>query len=627
MLEPLGIPGLLVGGRAIYFGELLGATVMQDDDDIPGGVDATPDLDLVAVRTDNYLFGVQAGLQGMFNLGSSLRVGGNVKAGIYDNEVYRRRTFLSSNVQSRNQDSSDDDHETAWGFEANPRVEVRLSDNVMLTAAGTFLWLGNVSEALDHYANVTDLDDHDLRANRDVYFYGGSVGLTFLLDNAAPGISVGPAFVDTGAYAGSDAEGYAGGGSISEVDERIQELEATTARKANPNVSVEVSGWINRMIMAWDDGRNRDAFVVDNVSARSRLEFNGYAKIARGWSAGYYMSLGLDDIASNDVDQRDLRGENQIEVRHSAWWVRNNQLGTATMGHTSTATDNIILIDLGGIMPGAANIALIGGGLLVRHADQYHEGEDALIGKTSLDDFTGGGSVDTLRRNAVRYDSPRFAMLGGRVDLSAAWGEDDFYDASVWYRTSWDDWKFRGGFGYLHDTDDGTRPGTRDREEYKGSASLLHVPSGLFATAAYVRREFHGTDDSDQTVFGEVTTGLVTPPGTNRPPLDYLYTAAGIRRGFSSIGDTSFYGEYAQVDDAITGLAEGGITGEVTDSKLTMFGAAICQNIDAAAMDVYAGFRVFQFDTAGVRTTEPRYPIGEPLTDISIAYSGARIKF
>lgn len=619
MLEPLGIPGLLIGGRAIYFGEGLGATVMEETDDVPGGGSGTA-RDMVSVRTDNRMLGVQAGLQGMFDLGGGIHVGGNVKAGIYDNSVYRRRTFFSLNQSSRNQDSSNDDHVTSWGVEANPRVEFKLSDSVFLTASGTFLWLGNVSQAVDQYATITDLDDHDLRANRDVYFYGGSLGLTFMLDDALSSPGSAPSFIDTADYGPS--------ASLADVDDRILDLEETTARKGNSKVTFEVTGWINRMLLAWNDGRDRDAYFVDNTAARSRFEFSGYAKIARGWSAGYLMAIGIDDVASNDVDQVDLRGEHQIELRHSAWWIRNSMLGTVTMGLTSPATDDIILNDVGGIMPGAANISTIGGALIVRHADEPENGDAALITRTTLDDFAAGGSVDTLRRNVVRYDTPRYTVLGGKLDLSAAWGEDDFYDVAAWYRLNWNDWKFRGGVGYLRDMTEGRAGGKRDREEYKGSASLLHVPSGLFGTVAYVRREFHGNEVSDQTVYGENTTGVVTAPGTNRPPIEYLYSAAGTRRGYSSVGDTSVYGEFALVDNAITGLNEAGITGEVTDSKLTMFGAAISQNIDAAAMDIYAGFRYFTFDTEGVRVFNGvQRNIAEPLTDMSLAYTGARIKF
>lgn len=626
VVEPLGVPGLMVGARAIYFGEELGVAVMKN-------IDAMPDRsgnarDRPFVRTDNYLIGVQAGLQGMFDLGGGLSVGGNVKAGIFDNEVVRRRAFFSENQSVRNMDITDRDRDVAWGVDVNPRVNLQLSDNAFLTVAGTFLWLGNVSQAVDHFVAVADRDDNDLRANRDVYFYGGSLGLTFLLDNMSSGS--GPSYIDMEDFpAGA-------GGSIEDVDERVVELEETTTRRGNSKVTVEVSGWVNRMVMAWDDGHKQDAYIVDNVASRSRIELNGYAKIARGWSAGYYLGLGIDDQASNDLDQLNAQGEDQIELRHSMWWVRNNMLGTINVGHGSTATDNVILNDVGGIMPGAANISTIGGGLLVRHADEPDHDDEALITTpytTTLDDFAAGASVDTLRRDVIRYDTPRFDVLGGKLDFSAAWGEDDFYDVSAWYRINWNDWRFRSAIGYLHDktTPVGRTTSNRDREEIKGSASLLHVPSGLFGTAAYMHRTFNGYDPSKQAVFGENTAGKITPPGANRPPIDYFYAAAGIRRGFSSIGETSVYGEFAQVTDAIAGLEEAGFpagSGEVDESRLTMFGAAICQDLDWAAMDLYAGFRIFQFDTHGIRTFSGNQRwIAEPLSDISIAYTGARIKF
>lgn len=630
IVKPFGIPGLLFGPRAIYFGEDLGVTAMEETDDVPGFVPQGTARDQVSVRTDNWLLGFQAGLQGMFDLSDDLRIGGSVKAGIYDNFVSRRRTFFSLNQSVRRQDLSDSDDVLAYAVEVNPRVELRVADGVFLSASGNFLWLDNVSEATSHFASVTNPNDRDARANGDVFFYGGSLGLTMEFDTGSSGsLSDGSPSLFP--------DGPATGATLSELEERIAELESSTARKGNSKVSFEVSGWINRMILGWDDGANSDAYIVDNVASRSRIDFEGAAKITRGWTAGYYLSLGLDDIASNDVDQLNSSGEGAepVTLRHSAWWVRSNTYGTATVGLTSTATDNIILNDLGGIMPGAANIATIGGSFTVRRSDEPETGDAALITRTTLNDFSGGASVDTLRRNIFRYDAPRLSGLWGNLDLSVAWGEDDFFDTAARYSINWNDIRFRFGAGYLHDTTEGNQPGgntgSRDREEYKGSASLLHVPTGLFATAAYVQREFNGTNTSDQAIFGEVTTGILLPPGTNRPnrpSLHYLYTAAGFRQRYSSLGETTIYGEWARVDDAITGLREAGLD-EVTDSQLEMMGAAIVQNIDAAAMDIYAGFRHFSFDTTGRRLIggNVRENAPEPLTDINFAYGGVRIKF
>jgi hypothetical protein len=624
LVRPLGIPGLVIGARGIFFGEQLSSTAMDQADDVPGlGTDNQRDH--VSIRTDNFLFGMQVGLQHMFEVGDFMRIGGSIKGGLYNNFVDRERTYVSENVTNlRSFETSDSANVFAQSLEINPRLEFKLSDGVLLTAAGSFLWLNNVSTALPHYASVEDLNgNRNVGAKDDVYFYGGSLGLTFMLD--PPSASKGaltPIVPDT-----SPA-------SYTDLEDRIADLEETDARRGNKNVSLSISGWVNRMLLAWDDGASKDVYIVDNTSSRSRLEFEGAVKIARGWGAGYILSFGMDDKAANDVDQLDQSGESQIELRESAWWVRSNDLGTVTVGHTSPATDNIILKDVGGIMPGAANIATMGGGFYLRGADTYEQGPNGLITgtlSTTLNDISGGASVDTLRRDVVRYDAPRVSSQWGNVDLAAAWGEDDFYDFAGEYGINYNDWKFRFGAGYLRDTTESTgRTNTkRDREEYKGSASLIHVPSGLFATAAYVRREFNGFDASSQAVFGENTQGLVTPRGSNRPPLEYLYTAFGVRRPYWSIGDTSIYGEYAEVDDAITGLREASLR-EVTDSELTMFGAAISQDIDAASMDVYAGFRYYTFDTEGVQFRTATGVTGQspaPLTDLVLGYAGTRIKF
>jgi hypothetical protein len=219
------------------------------------------------------------------------------------------------------------------------------------------------------------------------------------------------------------------------------------------------------------------------------------------------------------------------------------------------------------------------------------------------------------------------------LQFSAAAGENDFWDAALRYRIDFDQWRFQAGIGYMPDTDAGSRVsegGTRDRREWKGSASLLNVPTGLFITAAYVNREFHGNDPSNQAVFGEKTVGLVTAPGSNRPDLRYGYLKAGLRKSFTSLGDTKIYAEAAVASDGLTGLREGGPF-EVTDSQLRILGAGIVQDIDSAGMQLYLGFRHFELDIEGVRDSNSQ-PGGvitfpAPIGDINMIYAGTRITF
>lgn len=624
VLSSFGVPGLSLGARGLYYGEEFATTTFEEADDVPGGTDTNPDRDQVTVRTDNYMLGLQAGLQGMFDINPYLSVGGSVAGGLYANRVERRRTFRSANVSTRFQDSTLDDTVLAQAVEVRPRLDFRIAEGWTLSASGSLLWLNNVSDAVSHYATATDLQDRDIRADKDVFFWGGSLGLKYALENWGTNSGDEPS--------SSESDVAAAGASYDELEERIADLEASTARKGTrAPITLSVSGWINQGLLAWDDGVESDVNQVQFVSARSRLEFAGSAKIARGWSAGYLLGLGINDNDSTDVSQITDEGDDDptLVVRHSNWWLRSNKFGTATVGFGSTATDNIILEDTGGIIAGAQNIATIGGNLIVRHADEPEEGPEALITRTTMSDFAAGASVDTLRRNMVRYDAPRIHALGGNIDVSAAVGEDDFFDAAIRYDVNFNDFRFRSGIGYLHDTDEpDDRTGSeRDRQEIKGSASIIHVPSGIFLTAAFVHREFHGSDPSDQAIFGENTTGIVTPAGTNRPDTEYRYFASGIRHSFSRIGDTTVYGEYGRVDDAITGLREAGYS-EVTESQLEMIGASISQDIEAAGMDIYAGFRHFKYETSGANVSGASFVEGpEPLTDLMMFFAGSRVKF
>ncbi|HRY07757.1 MAG TPA: porin, partial [Hyphomicrobiaceae bacterium] len=53
-----------------------------------------------------------------------------------------------------------------------------------------------------------------------------------------------------------------GGDCCADLEERIADLEATTARKGNRKVSLTVSGQVNHAVVFWDDGRENNVYVV-----------------------------------------------------------------------------------------------------------------------------------------------------------------------------------------------------------------------------------------------------------------------------------------------------------------------------------------------------------------------------
>ena len=68
-----------------------------------------------------------------------------------------------------------------------------------------------------------------------------------------------------------------GGTCCDDLEDRVAELEATTARKGNRVVSLQVFGQVNKALMVWDDGIDSDVFIVDNDYSGSRAGFKGTA--------------------------------------------------------------------------------------------------------------------------------------------------------------------------------------------------------------------------------------------------------------------------------------------------------------------------------------------------------------
>src|SRR5512142_123879 len=96
-----------------------------------------------------------------------------------------------------------------------------------------------------------------------------------------------------------------GGDCCADLEDRVAELEATTARKGNKKVSLTVYGQVNRAVLFWDDGAESNVYSVDNNYESSRFGFKGSAKITGNLSAGYRMEVETTIANSARVNQID----------------------------------------------------------------------------------------------------------------------------------------------------------------------------------------------------------------------------------------------------------------------------------------------------------------------------------
>src|SRR6185437_11283015 len=136
------------------------------------------------------------------------------------------------------------------------------------------------------------------------------------------------------------------------LEERVAELEATTVRKGNKKVSVTLYGKVNKAVLFWDDGAEKNIYAVDNNYESSRFGLKGSVKIKGDWSAGYRIEAENLSASSNAVNQLDdddgtrsggvLGNESRLLLlRHSYMYLDNKKIGQLRWGLTPTPIYNI----------------------------------------------------------------------------------------------------------------------------------------------------------------------------------------------------------------------------------------------------------------------------------------------
>ncbi len=448
-----------------------------------------------------------------------------------------------------------------------------------------------------------------------------------------------------------------GGDCCADLEERVAELEATTVRKGNKKVKVQLYGRINRVNTYWDDGgiEHFDAGVNNSYSS-TRFGFKGKAKISENWHTGFQIEIEDEGLLTKFLDQfgSSLTPVGGLNVRRSALFIENEKYGALWWGHWSTAKDDITKDNI-----------VIKGLDQSMHADFYMNWSYFLRPVGSVDGPAGLSNIRfrdigrcystsssafdcSTRRPEVRYDTPEF--LGGFV-ASATYGgggKGEIWSAGIRYNKEFENWKIGAGYAY-EDFEDETLAGTppfavtgtrREQQEWAGSFSILHKPTGLFVWGA------NSNSENDDPLASGFFTG-------RRPPTMHAYDiAGGLHRKFFDVGPTTIWGGYTVDEDGIgnfnSTVNSGGVAysiwsgriaanripgigfdTEITGSETTKAYIAIDQAFDSAALNLYVAYQHIEPEINLVAPNGAgglsRVPI--ELEDFDVVFAGGRMQF
>lgn len=316
---------------------------------------------------------------------------------------------------------------------------------------------------------------------------------------------------------------------------------AAEVSSGNNDVSLTLSGQVNRALLWADDGANSRVLHVDNDNSSTRMRLVGNGALNQDTAVGAQIEVEIESESSSDIaiDGTGAGGgtftERKLEV-----YFDHRRYGKLWLGQGDTASNGVSEVDLSGttvvtysaINDMAGGIGFVGTGSAI--GDVY-------------------SNMDGLGRDdRIRYDSP---SLGG-FTISASNADSAKYDVAARFSGELDGGlKFAAAAGYAVDKND-----TGLDSQISGSVSFLSR-SGFNITGAFGVQELEGS--------------------TLDPT--FLYVKGGYM-----LGRNAFSVDFGAAEE-IAGAGE----------EFTAIGAAYVRDFPNAGTEVYVGGRLHSLDGAG----------------------------
>jgi len=332
-------------------------------------------------------------------------------------------------------------------------------------------------------------------------------------------------------------------------------------------VKLSVSGWVNRAVNIVDDGKDIDAYFVDNDNAESRVNFRGTANINDDLTLGAEIELTIGPDKAGSISQINKEVGDVFDQRKVEATLESKRLGKLYFGKGFTASYGTGTRDLSKTsVISYATVADTAGGMLFRQED-----DGSLTNIRVVDAFQTFDGLN--RRSRVRYDTPTY----NGFQLSTSLLTDQKYDAGLWWGGQGYGFKAIGAAGFANPKTDG------NGHQYDGSFSILHERTGLNLS---------------------LSTGLLEHD--YQPDSKNYYAKIGWITDLFSVGETAFAIDYNKTENQPAGIGDGYSSGIAAVQFFEKYGA-----------EAYFLYRVYSLDR----------DVGPEVDDIKVVSVGTRVRF
>lgn len=385
-------------------------------------------------------------------------------------------------------------------------------------------------------------------------------------------------------------------------------LSVPQAAMAADEATVNISGWINESLFYFDDGDGSDfAQLSDNgTTLGSRITFSGsYKPENTALKAGFEVIVepqsgnpnfagggSITPLLFADQDNLDTFNGGDIGVLGSSLHVGGGW-GKITVGLQSMPTDNIaVLADPSGTIWSGISPVFRANGFFIRGlgAGANNTRWGSFLQCLTTPGLGIGIDCNGVYRNGVRYDLPAF----GDINLAVGFANDDIYDIALKYGKTSGEFTTNAHLGYAVNSDGGSNVGGDGSDIFQIQAGLMHSGTGLFGLITYQK------EDADKATAG------------SGDDTDAIYLKFGIKKGWSDVGKTAFYGEFGLYNDQYGAGNVDGISG----SEVQRLGLAAVQDL-GDRLKIYGKWEMLSLDVDGTDAATALYANAEDLVTIT----------